>query len=149
MKTTEDDNRALPAVETGELDQVRMHTTHQIWMNGTEFWHDEVKVWQDELKKAINGLVKIEEVLRGHEKALQTHAGSLRLYQQEFVALERALAGYERGADTAMSSLAEAHEKEEGDYQRLQRIHEELKRRHHSLLAQWLLLVKELGGERS
>lgn len=149
MKTVDKEAKNLPAPETAEFDHVRMHVEHQTWMNGTAFWHDEVKIWQDELKKAIAGLAKIEETLRSHEKALQTHAGSLRLYQQEFAALERALAGYERGADTALTSLAEAHEKEQGDYRRLEKIHEELKRRQHSLLAQCLMLVKAIGGEKA
>lgn len=147
MTTINKDRANLPAPESAEFDHVRMHVEHVSWMNSTAFWHDEAKVWQEELKKAISGLAKIEEMLRGHEKAMQTHAGSLRLYQQEFAALERALAGYERGADTAIESLAETHDKEEGDYRRLERIHEELKRRQHSLLAQCLLLVKGLGGD--
>lgn len=149
MTTTERQTTNLPAVEPAQRDHVRMHIEHQNWMNASAFWHDEALVWQIELKKVLAGVAEIEKTLRAHERGLQRHAGSMRLYQQEFAALEQSLADYERGADTTLSSLAEAHERERGDYLRLQKIHEELKRRQRELLAQCLMLVKALSGEKA
>jgi hypothetical protein len=90
------------------------------------------------------GLRTIPDYAR-HARALQTHGASVTLYEQLWDEHEHALAEYEKGGDGAtLPALAQQHQVEETKHDALREAHEQLKRRHHALVAALLLLEKAI-----
>ena len=127
------------------LTHAQMHGQHLQWFNEDALWREEVAHWQQETKKARADIERLTKALVNHEEILQKHAAAIHLYEQDMAKHEHALADYERGGEGAdLFPLAQSHQKEAANHAIQRGHHETIKRDHHTMLAHWNLLMKEL-----
>jgi septal ring factor EnvC (AmiA/AmiB activator) len=124
-----------------------MHSEHRYWENEISLWRDDLRAWQHELAKAESEIKQLEKALIDHGHVLRTHASALRLSEQTSQQHERAIADFEKGGEgEELFELARKHSREAELHQVHRTAHEELKRRHHSIIAHWSTLLKALQG---
>lgn len=122
-----------------------MHNEHRLWESEISLWRDDLRAWQQELANAQGEIKELEKALNDHAQALRTHGSSLRLEEQTFEGHEHAIAEYEKGGEGGeLFEMARQHCLEAGHHVEHRRVHEHLKRRHHTVIAHWNLLLKAL-----
>ncbi|MBA4017682.1 MAG: hypothetical protein C0483_10960 [Pirellula sp.] len=123
----------------------QMHEDHLRWRAENDFWRDEIAVWQAEAAGMVKDLQGIETALRHHEAKLSVHAGSVRLYQQDFGKHEHAIAAVE-GSDNPppYPVVPRVHDDEREAQARLRESHDQLKHKHQTLLAHWASFMEKL-----
>lgn len=122
-----------------------MHSEHRYWENEISLWRDDLRAWQHELAKAESEITQLEKALIDHGHVLRTHASALRLEEQASQQHEHAIAEFEKGSEgEELFELARQHGREAELHQVHRAAHEELKRRHHSIIAHWNTLLKAL-----
>jgi hypothetical protein len=125
---------------------IRMHGEHQCWEKDISLWRDDLRVWQQELSRAQGELKQLERALEEHANVLRKHASSLRLEEESIGPHEHEIAEYEKGGEgDALFEMARKHSEEGVDHARHREVHEQLKRRHHTVIAHLNLLLKALG----
>ncbi len=125
---------------------IRMHREHQCWEKDISLWRDDLRVWQQELARAQGELKPLEKALEEHADVLRKHASSLRLEEESVGSHEHEIAEYEKGGEgDALFEMARKHSEEGVDHARHREVHEQLKRRHHTVIAHLNLLFKALG----
>jgi hypothetical protein len=125
-----------------------MHRDHCQLRSEDDLWWLEIAAWQQELQSALKDLSKLEAALKDHEKSLEIHAAAIRSYEQDVGEHEHALAAFEQGGSGGeLVDLAKAHGDEISQHQRRRQAHERIKRHHHSMMAQWNLLLRAIGKE--
>ena len=124
---------------------IDMHQEHKRWRMEDDLWRDELAVWEHESEQAIKDVPRLEKALRDHAEMLRKHAASIRLYEQDFVYHEHALASYEQGeAPSDLVELAQAHQTEAEKHVEQHKAHERIKKQQHALMATWRLLFTAL-----
>lgn len=130
------------------VDHAQMHRDHCQLRSEDDLWRLEIAAWQRELQAAVEDLSKLEAALKDHEKALQVHAGAIRICECEAGEHEHALAAFEKGGGgEELIDMAKAHQAEISQHELRRGVHERIKRHHHSMMAQWNMLVKAIGKE--
>lgn len=125
---------------------IRMHGEHQCWEKDISLWRDDLCVWQQELARAQGEWKQLEKALEVHADLLRKHASSLRLEEESLGPHEHEIAEYEKGGEgDALFEMARKHSEEGVDHARHREVHEQLKRRHHTVIAHLNLLSKALG----
>lgn len=123
----------------------QMHEEHLRWRAENDFWRDEVACWQAEAAGMVKDLHGIETALSHHEATLAVHAGSIRLYQQDFGEHEHAIAVAEQtGNAPPTADVPRTHEEERAAQARLREAHDRLKHLHQALLANWAGFMEKL-----
>jgi septal ring factor EnvC (AmiA/AmiB activator) len=123
-----------------------MHSEHRLWAQEISLWRDDLRVWQQELAQAQKELQDIEAALGAHGTELRKHAASLRLEETTIDSHEHEIAAYEnQGEGNALVGMARTHTQEGSDHARHRQLHEELKRRHHAVIAHVNLLRKAIA----
>lgn len=136
--------RAAPRIFPEES-HLAMHGAHRQWSNDNALWRDEIALWQTEIKRLVEQLTAVKQALKRHQDEVRKHAAAVHLYQSSQDDHERALADYEAGGPGApLVGLAKQHRQEQDKHQSQRALHERLKRRHHTLVAHWNLLLKSL-----
>lgn len=98
---------------------------------------------EHELAQAFINLKELDADLKQHEQTLRQHAAAVRLNEEAVDTHEDSLAIFERGGDGAdLPLLAKKHREEQAKHDQLRALHEELKRRHHFVIAHLNLLLK-------
>jgi hypothetical protein len=111
-----------------------------------DLWRLEIAAWQQELETAVKELGTLKAALKDHENALQTHAAAIRAYEGDAGEHEHALAAFEQGGSGGeLIDMAKTHGEEVSQHTLRRQAHERIKRHHHSMMAQWNLLVKAMG----
>jgi Skp family chaperone for outer membrane proteins len=130
-----------------------MHSEHRYWESEIGLWRDDLRAWQHELAKAESEIKQLEKALTDHGHVLRTHASALRLEEQTSQQHEHAIAEFEKGSEgEELLEMARKHSHEAELHQVHRAAHEELKRRHHQIIAHWNTLLKvldEVGQEAS
>ncbi len=122
-----------------------MHGEHRFWESEISFWRDDLRAWQHELTKAQGQIKQLEQALENHAQALRQHGAAIRLQEQTFGEHEHALAEYEKGNEgDELFELARQHRTEANQHARHRAAHEQLKRRHHAVIAHFSVLLKAL-----
>ena len=122
-----------------------MHSEHKYWESETSLWRDDLRVWQQELAKAQGEIKQLEKALENHAHALRTHASTLRLDEGVFEGHEHALVEYEKGGEgEELLQMARQHSEEAVCHTVHRAAHEQFKRRHHTVIAHWNLLLKSV-----
>ena len=122
-----------------------MHGEHRFWESEINFWRDDLRAWQHELIKAQGQIKQLERALEEHAQALREHGAAIRLQEQTFCEHEHALAEYEKGSQgDELFELARQHRTEANQHAHHRAAHEQLKRRHHAVIARWTVLLKAL-----
>jgi hypothetical protein len=124
-----------------------MHNEHQHWLSDNAFWRDEVAVWQRELDDARQGLLRLEGVLRDHRSSLHDHLDTIAAEEHARQELQRTLAELGKGRSPEELEellLAMNHKRNTGGHAQQRDVHEKLKKRHHTVMAHWSLLVRAL-----
>ena len=122
---------------------VEMHQNHLAWNSEKSFWRDDLRNWQHELTQAFASLKVLDADLKQHEETLRQHASAIRLNEQNVDTHEHSLAEFERGGQgTDLPLLARQHREEQEKHDQLRSVHEDLKRRHHFVMAHLNLLLK-------
>lgn len=139
--------RTTTARPAGVGDPHAMHCDHQAWLKEDAHWRDEVLLWQEAAARAVSRLRQLEGELLQHAELLRKHAAAIRLYEQDAVAHERAVAELERASGgTLPNSPAPEHEAEADAHARQRMMHERLKQAHRALLSTCLPLL-EAGAQ--
>ena len=124
---------------------INMHNEHRFWESEISVWRDDLRAWQHELAKAQGEIKQLEKALDDHAHALRTHGSSLRLEEQTLDSHEHAIVEYEEGGKgNELLEMARQHRKETGNHIEHRRVHEQIKRQHHNVIAHWNLLLKAL-----
>jgi len=122
-----------------------MHSEHKYWESETSLWRDDLRVWQQELATAQGEIKQLEKALEDHAHALRTHASTLRLDEGVFEGHEHALVEYEKGGEgEELLQMARQHSEEAVCHTVHRAAHEQFKRRHHTVIAHWNLLLKSV-----
>jgi len=123
-----------------------IHSEHRYWESEISLWRDDLSAWQHELAKAHAEIKTLEEGLADHAHVLRIHASSLRLEEQTIDGHEHAIADFEKGDEgEELLEMARDHGKESVRHQEHRTAHEQLKRRHHNIVAHWQALLKALS----
>ncbi len=120
-----------------------MHRDHREWESENALWRDQLREWQRENEQAVAELNRAQQVFRNHERTLETHAAGIRLFGQACAEHEHDLAAKAQ-AETPQACGMCGHEQEAIDHRREREIHERIKRRHHTLMAQLAMLMRSL-----
>jgi hypothetical protein len=122
-----------------------MHSEHRFWESEICLWREDLRVWQQEIAKARGEIKQLEQAFEDHAHTLRIHASTLRLEEQTFEGHEHALAEYEKGGEGEdLLHLARDHSEEAVRHSGHRAEHEQLKRRHHTTIAHWNLLLKSI-----
>jgi hypothetical protein len=123
-----------------------MHQEHARWRADNNLWRDDLAAWQKEVHDAIDQLPELEKAIERHAQLLQTHAASVRLYEQDAASHEHLLAEYERGeSPEALIKLAQAHQEAAHQHAKQCESHEGLKNQQHRLMTKWRQLFTALS----
>ena len=126
---------------------MNMHSEHREWESVISAWRDDLRAWQQELAKAQGEIKQLEKSLEDHAELLRLHASTLRLQEQTLDAHEHAIVDYEKGGDgDDLLQMARQHCEEALRHDEHCKAHEQLKRRHHNVIAHWNTLLKVLRG---
>ena len=124
---------------------LNMHGEHRLWESHISQWRDDLRAWQHELAKAQGEIKQLEKALEDHAHTLRTHASTLRLQEQKVDEHEHAIVEYEKGGEgDELVQMARDHSQEAVHHAKQCEDHEQLKRRHHNVIAHWNLLLKSL-----
>jgi hypothetical protein len=122
-----------------------MHQEHRYWENEIGLWRDDLRAWQKELAKAESEIKLLEKALADHAQVLRLHGSSLRLDEQEFENHEHEIVEFEKGGEgDELFEMARRHSAQAMRHDEHRAAHEQLKRRHHNILAHWNVLLKAL-----
>lgn len=122
-----------------------MHSEHRYWENETSLWREDLHAWQQELAKAVGEVKHLEKALADHGHVLRLHGSALRLDEQEFENHEHAMVEFEKGGEgDELLEMARRHGGQATQHGKHRAKHEQLKRRHHNIIAHWNLLLKAL-----
>ena len=125
-----------------------LHHDHIIWKAEVSQWCDDIELWKTELEKAEAQLKDLEKALKAHREALAAHASSVQDRASATNQHDSAIAAWEAGeTGETLPAMALTHEQETKS-QALQRsAHQRIRRHHHSMMANWSLLLKAMGHE--
>ena len=124
---------------------IGMHREHVTWHKEDDFWRDDLAIWQSEIEHVIEDMPRMEMALREHAELLRKHAASIRLNEQRYATHEHTLVNYEQGeAPQELIELARSHEEEAEQHVTLRWAHDDFKKRQHTLMANWRLLLRAL-----
>jgi hypothetical protein len=130
------------------LTHAEMHQQSRFWQNEEALWHDDIRAWEEELTQTLAEAERLQTALLNHQKGLRNHAAAIRLHGQDEATHAHALAEYERGNLGAdLLGLAREHQEKINLHIRQRHAHERVKRRHHTVMAHWRLLLKALSDE--
>jgi hypothetical protein len=122
-----------------------MHQEHRHWGSEISLWRDDLCAWQKELTKAESEIKLLEKALADHAQVLRLHGSSLRLDEQEFENHEHEIVEYKKGGEgEELLEMARRHSAQAVHHDRHRAAHEQLKRRHHNIIAHWNVLLKAL-----
>ena len=132
---------------TENATHIEMHRDHQHWLGDHSMWRDDLNIWTEETQKALDDLAELGSALRrlaasirAHEESLDRHIDCIRLHEHSLSEFQRT----GQGETVQMLALAKAHREEAAEHAREQKLHEQLKREHHTVMAHWNLLLREL-----
>jgi hypothetical protein len=122
-----------------------MHGEHRQWSSDNAMWRDDLEAWKRESDRALAELGRLEHALREHHRELAGHRETIAAEELALREHERALAAFEAGGEgEELIALARSHKQAADDHARRRREHEDLKKRHHTAMACWGLLVEAL-----
>jgi len=122
-----------------------MHHEHLEWSNDCKMWRDDIRAWQHELETARAIVGRISGALQAHETMLQRHAAVIRLNEQLPAAHEHVLQRQEQGTcGCGILPTGEQHFREASKHAELKHVHEQTKRNHHAIMAEWKRLLRLL-----
>jgi hypothetical protein len=122
-----------------------MHSDHRQWHSENSMWKDDLAVWLREIDMVLGGLKKLEASLQKHRLSLQLRGEAIKTEERVMEEHEHAMAQFERGKsieELDLLSFAKGHRKRADNHSRLRFIHEQLKKRHHTLIAHCSLLLE-------
>lgn len=125
-----------------------MQTDHLHWKSQNSLWRDDVKQWEKEYEIALAELEGLERMIRQHGEVLKAHAGSINAHEAALNLHQRGMADLDlqgKGADEGQP-FVKPHEQQAIKHLNLNGAHEQLKKRHHTLIAQ-LSLIKSAFGK--
>jgi chromosome segregation ATPase len=123
----------------------RMHGEHRFWESEINLWREDLRAWQHELAHAQGEITQLETALEQHARTLKQHASALRLEEQKEDSHEHAIVKYEQGGEgDELFEMAREHSEEALRHAGHRTAHEQLKRRHHTVIAHWNVLLKAL-----
>jgi hypothetical protein len=125
-----------------------MHRDHRAWLEDDAQWRDDVLLWERKTSQAVSALRSLEGDLLQHQELLRKHAAAIRLYEQDAIAHEKAVAELERASGgTLPASSAPEHDAEADVHARQALVHERLKHAHRALLARCLPLLESAKSQ--
>lgn len=125
-------------------EKLESHGDRREWKSEQNQWRDELRVRQRELKDADASVEKLRQILNRHASSLGRHADILGVadYMGETHPKPLAQATF-APAPTGVSSVDE-QPVDTFDHFRRRRLHEQLKLRHHKLVARLSMLMRSL-----
>ena len=124
---------------------ISMHQEHRYWESEIGLWRDDLRAWQSELSKAESEFKLLEKALADHAQLLRLHGSSFRLDEQEFENHEHEIVEYEKGGEgEELLEMSRRHSVQAVRHGEHRAAHEQLKRRHHNIIAHWNVLLKAL-----
>ncbi len=125
-----------------------LHHNHIVWKSELSQWRDDVALWKKEMYQAELQLKDLERALKAHREALDAHATSVQDRMLQTNKHESAIAAYEAGeAGEDLPAMAVAHEREVKSQDVQRQAHERIRRHHHSVMANWSLLLKAIDHQ--
>jgi hypothetical protein len=130
-----------------ENTHLEMHRDHQYWLKDGAFWRDEISLWKEDAQKALGDMTQLENALRELVQSICAHEESVNQHLVKITTHEHSVSEFEQkraGDSLQLLTLAKAHKQEEADHVQQRQAHERLKKQHHTIMAQWNMLLKEL-----
>jgi hypothetical protein len=130
-----------------EFTHAQMHQDHHHWLNDSAMWRDDIEIWKEESQTALADLAHLEAALRQLIKSIQDRERRVNQHAQKIKTHEQSLSEFERsgqGDSLQLLTLAKAHQEEAGHHLQQCQSHERLKKDHHTIMAHWNVLLREL-----
>ena len=125
-----------------------LHHDHIVWKAELSKWRDDTALWKKEMCQAEVQIKELEKALKSHREALESHAASVQDRMRQTNKHESAIAAYETGeAGEDLPAMAVAHEQEAKSQDLQRKAHERIRRHHHSVMANWSLLLKTIDHQ--
>lgn len=124
-----------------------MHHDHVEWLSDDKMWRDDIRAWQHEIEAARTIVCRVTAMLQTHEEIVRQHAAAIRLNEQVPAAHEHVLKHQQQGCSGRCILPTDAqHDHETVRHAELKLAHEQIKRKHHSAMADLGRLVRSLDN---
>lgn len=119
-----------------------MHAEHRQWQSEHSMWSDDVGHWREQYQSAIAQLKELETLVRQHGEGLDGHQQTIERIQRSSVQHEKSMAGYLREGEDAegQEAMCKNHQQKAEHHAEQRTLHEQLKKRHHTLMAHLTML---------
>lgn len=122
-----------------------LHHDHILWKAEISQWRDDIELWRNELEKAESQVKNLENALKAHREALSAHASALQAREKSTNAHETAIAAWESGeTGEELPAMAIGHQRESENQAHQRSAHDRIRRHHHTVIANWSLLLKAI-----
>jgi hypothetical protein len=113
-----------------------MQSDHKSWLKDIDRWEFYLRNWSNEHQELLDGFARFKQRVEQYGRDLKSHAEAIQKHKGEILACERMMVERHPGADDADQPLAESHAKDADLHQAQHVLHEQLKKVHHTFLAQ-------------
>lgn len=125
------------------LTRTEMHRDHREWESEVGLWRDDLSIWQEELTEMQ---ARLRDALELHSQKLRQHGSGIRLEELQACEHEHVLAVTEKGDAVELPFASVTRHNHEAEQQaRNRQSHDELKTRHHVMLAEMKRLLEKLA----
>ena len=119
----------------------QVHGEHRQRQTDVALWRCDVGFWRQEARKALADLKRLEAALLEHTRALEDHADKLATREEVLNAHAEFPADGDGQASAEGWILHVSHHHDATTHVRERDLHERIKRRHHTMMAYWSLLL--------
>lgn len=119
-----------------------MHAEHRQWQSEHSMWKDDIANWREQYEPALAQLKELEDLVRRHGESLDAHLQTTERIQHSVEQHEKSMAGYLRAGEDAegQEAMSKNHRQKAERHAQERVVHEQLKKRHHTLMAHLTLL---------
>ena len=113
---------------------IEIQSNHLHWLREIERWESQLDLWENEQGLLTRELARLQQIIQKHGTDLASHAAAIKALKAEIAATEREIVAAQ--GNEHQRSLVEMHLESQNSHAAQRDLHEQIKRRHHILIAQ-------------
>jgi hypothetical protein len=123
-----------------------MQADHRQWDYIHSTWRVDIERWRGEHEASLLQLAKLQEMIRQHGEALESHAKAIERHQESLRDHGRAMSSYQgHGAGEPLQETMASKHRENAERHEMHRdAHERIKKHHHTVMAHLTMLKTAL-----
>ena len=124
-----------------------MHRDHLAWSSEVEMWEADLRAWRLECEAAQTAINGYMMALTEHEERVERHARAIQIDGQQAAAHEHVLKLQEQGCPgRCIVPTSAQHDREAIGHAEMRLAHEQIKRKHHAIMAEYNRLLRRLAN---